>query len=64
MKERCRSDKSPIVAPYVSTALKLQEVSSSNGYTLQGGATTILDNNGMNVRRKHSPAKEDDANAA
>ena len=35
------------VAPYVSTAIKLQQVAANDGVTLQGGATTILDNIGM-----------------
>ncbi|RMY66666.1 hypothetical protein D0863_08272 [Hortaea werneckii] len=34
------------VAPYVSTAIKLQQVAANDGVTLQGGATTILDNIG------------------
>lgn len=35
------------VAPYVSTAIKLQQVAANDGVTLQGGATTILDNIGL-----------------
>ncbi|KAI7188664.1 glycoside hydrolase family 43 protein [Hortaea werneckii] len=39
-------DGNAIVAPYVSTAIKLQQVAANDGVTLQGGATTILDNIG------------------
>ncbi|TKA28961.1 hypothetical protein B0A50_03373 [Salinomyces thailandicus] len=34
------------VAPYVSTAIQLQQVSASDGVTLQGNASEILDNVG------------------
>lgn len=50
------------MAPYVSTAIQLQQVSASDGVTLQGNASEILDNVGMSPKTPPPSKKTVQAN--